>query len=71
MDRQESVEMELDWDVIEFQVKRYDDGDRNPLSLRAKMLERAFKDGFDHCTRMHVEAANAVNLMLIQPEGSA
>ena len=71
MDRQESVEMELDWDVIEFQVKRYDDGDRNPLSLRAKMLERAFKDGFDHCTRMHVEAANTVNLMLIQPEGSA
>jgi hypothetical protein len=71
MDEPKSVEMELDWDAIEFQVKLYDGGDRNPLSLRAKMLERAFNDGFAHCTRLHVEAANSINLMFIQPEGNA
>jgi len=63
--------MELDWEAIDFQVKLYDGGDRNPLSLRAKMLERAFNDGFAHCTRLHVEAANNINLMFIQPEGNA
>jgi hypothetical protein len=71
MDGQESVDMELDWDAIEFQAKLYDDGDRSLVSLRAKMLEIAFRDGFEHCARMHMEAANVVNLMFIQPEGNA
>jgi len=71
MDRQESVEMELDWDAIELQVKLYDSGDITSLSLRAKMLQSAFNDGFAHCTRLHVEAANTVNLMFVQPEGNA
>jgi hypothetical protein len=71
MDRQEPVEMELDWDVIEEQAKRYDEGDLSFICLRAKMLEMAYQDGYNQCMQEHEEATNHFKLMMTQPAGHA
>jgi hypothetical protein len=71
MDGQKSVEMELDWDAIELQVELYDMGDRSPLSLRAKMLEAAYRDGYERCDQDHHQLALQMDLLINHTLGNA
>ena len=69
MDGQESIE--LDWDVIEQQVIRYDQGDRSAVAVRAKMLQTAYFDGYIQCESDHEKIMDNFNLMMSQPAGHA
>ncbi len=71
MDRQESVKFELDWEAIEQQVELYDKGDRTPLSVRAKMLEAAYRDGYEQCDQDHQELAMQMDLLINHTHGNA
>lgn len=71
MDGQESVEFELDWEAIELQVELYNKGDRSPLSVRAKMLEAAYRDGYEQCDQDYHEQASQVEILLTRTEGNA
>ncbi len=71
MDRQESVELELDWDAIQQQAEMYDNGERSPLSLRAKMLEIAYRDGYDQCDQDRNEFDMQMALLIGQTLGNA
>ena len=71
MDGQESVEMELDWETIDMQAKRFDEGDRSVLCLRAKMLELAYQDGYNQCLQDNETATQNFVLMMSQPAGHA
>jgi hypothetical protein len=70
MDRQEPVE-ELDWDAIEKQVELYDRGDRSPLSIQAKRLDMAFRDGYEQCEDDHEIIAKQMEMLLTFPAGNA
>ena len=70
MDRQEPVE-ELDWDAIEKQIELYDSGDRSFLSLQAKRLDMAFRDGYEQCESDHEIIAKQMAIMMTQPAGNA
>jgi len=72
MDRQESIdELELDWDAIELQAEMYDNGDRSPLSVRAKMLEVAYRDGYEQCDQDHHDFALQMDLLINHTLGNA
>jgi len=71
MDKPKSVDMELDWHTIKIESERLDDGDHSPICLRAKMLSVAFEEGYHSAMMDQVNAANALNLLFIQPEGTA
>lgn len=64
-------EIELDWDAIELQALKYDNGDRSPLSLRAKMLEMAYRDGYNQCDYDRNEFEMQMALLIGQPCGNA
>ena len=64
-------ELELDWDAIELQAEMYDNGDRSPLSLRAKMLEIAYRDGYEQCDHDRNELDMQIALLVGQPLGNA
>ena len=70
MDRQEPVE-ELDWDAIEKQIELYDKGDRSFLSLQAKRLDMAFRDGYEQCESDHELIAKQMEILLTHPAGNA
>ena len=71
MDGQKSIEMELDWDAIELQVELYDMGDRSPLSVRAKMLEIAYRNGYEQCDEDHHQLALQMDLLINHTLGNA
>jgi len=64
-------ELELDWDAIQQQAEMYDNGDRSPLSLRAKMLEVAYRDGYDQCDHDRNEFEMQMALLIGQTLGNA
>ena len=71
MDRQEPVEIELDWVTIEEQARKYDMGDRGFLAKRAKMLEVAFRDGYMQCENDHATVVEHMEILLTHPAGHA
>lgn len=71
MDGSKSIEFELDWEAIEQQVELYDKGDRSPLSLRAKMLDAAYRDGYDQCDHDRNEFEMQMALLIGHTLGNA